>query len=447
MQNELFGHDLTSGNLLKNLVRFSVPYFISSFLQSFYGLADLFIVGRFSDVVQITGVSIGSQVMHFVTLLIVGLVMGVTVRISTEKGAGNVEKTGRIMGNAFLLFGIFAVVFTAVFILTAGGIISILSTPEEAYASSLSYLKITFAGIPFIVFYNVISGIFRGYGNSRDPMIFVALSGIINIVLDLILVGVFGMGAAGAALATTAAQGFCMLISAVTLYRNGIRIRKEDIIPDSGIMKAILVIGIPIATQDAAIQISFLVITAIANTQGLIVAASVGIVEKMIGFLFLVPSAMLASISAMVAQNAGAGLHDNGRKILKYGLRICLTYGLIIAVVCEILSAPIIGMFTDEPMVILSGSQYFRVYVFDVVVAAIHFNYSGYFTAYGKSFLSFIHNVISAFAVRIPIAYLAVTLFPETLYPLGAASPAGSIFSSIFCIIVYRILKKKEYFT
>ncbi|MBQ0001041.1 MAG: MATE family efflux transporter [Clostridiales bacterium] len=438
--------NLTEGSVFQTLVRFSLPFLLSSFLQTFYGLADLFIAGQFNGSATITAVSVGSQLIHMLTVIIVGLAMGSTVMIGRYVGGRKLKDAGRAIGNTVLLFAGFALLLTAVLLLSANGILTLLAVPSEAMSEARAYAMISFAGVPFIVAYNVISSIFRGLGDSKRPMYFVAIAGVINVGLDYLLIGPFGMGAAGAALATISSQllSVLMALAYMKLRMKDLPLNKGDFKLHLPVMKEILSIGIPIACQDGFIQISFLVITAIANKRGVDVAAAVGIVEKVISFLFLVPSAMLSSVSAIAAQNAGAKLHDRSKKTLFYAITIGVVYSIIVTIICQFQAENVLLLFAkDEPQVIAKGAEYLKSYVFDCIVASIHFCFSGYFCAYQKSILSFIHNVLSVLLVRIPGAYLATRLFPATLYPMGWAPPAGSLLSAIFCIAAYMILKEK----
>lgn len=439
-------NSLTEGSLLQTLIRFALPYLLSCFLQTFYGLADLFITGRFFGADTITAVSVGSQIMHMFTVIIVGLVMGITVKLGHAVGAGKRERVSRIIGNSVTLFALFSVVFMVILVLLRSLIVQAVATPVEALKQTKDYLLVCFLGIPLITAYNVISGIFRGLGDSKTPMYFVALAGVINIILDYILIGSMQLGAFGAALATVLAQGCSVLSAWMALLRKHteIRIVGRNLIPSWNIIKEILLVGCPVAAQDGFIQVSFLVITAIANSRGLEVAAAVGIVEKLICFFFLVPSAMLSSVSAITAQNVGAKQYQRGRLVLRYGILISSVFGLCIAAICQLAAADMLQLFAKgEPEVILLGGQYLRSYIFDCLLAGIHFCYSGYFCAYGKAHFSFIHNVLSVLLIRIPGAYLASVCFPETLYPMGWAPAIGSLFSVVLCIIFYHTLQKQ----
>ena len=180
----------------------------------------------------------------------------------------------------------------------------------------------------------------------------------------------------------------------------------------------------------------------IANSRGVEIAAAVGIVEKIITFLFLVPSTMLSTISAIAAQNIGAGKKDQAKKTLWTGTAITAGIGFFFAVLFQPFSEPFLALFTSDASVIKFGTEYLRTYVIDCLIAGIHFCFSGYFCACGLSILSFVHNAISIVLFRIPGTWLAARYFPDTLTPMGLAAPAGSLFSVLFCFFAYWILQK-----
>ena len=181
--------NLTSGSVFKNMMLFSLPYLLSYFLQTLYGMADLFIIGQFEGVASTTAVSVGSQVMHMLTVILVGLAMGTTVAVGQAVGAGDRKKASLSIGNTVTLFLGVSVALTAVLLLCVRPIVGIISTPEEAVEGTVRYLTICFIGIPFITAYNIISSIFRGLGDSRSPMYFIAIACVANIVLDYVFMG------------------------------------------------------------------------------------------------------------------------------------------------------------------------------------------------------------------------------------------------------------------
>ena len=283
-------------------------------------MADLFIIGQFEGVASTTAVSIGSQVMHMLTVMIVGLAMGSTVSIGQSVGANDKKSAATNIGNTVTLFMLLSLILTVILLVLVKPIVSIMSTPTEAIPGTIDYLTICFIGIPFITAYNIISSIFRGMGDSKSPMYFIAVACAANIGLDYLFMGPLHMGPAGAALGTTLSQAISVITSLAVIFRrkSGISVTKNDFRPQHTVMGKILKIGFPIALQDGLIQISFLVITIIANRRGLNDAAAVGIVEKVMSFLFLIPSSMLSTVSALGAQNIGAGKAERAKLTLRY---------------------------------------------------------------------------------------------------------------------------------
>lgn len=436
--------DLTKGSVFQNIIVFSLPYLLSYFLQTLYGMADLFIVGQFHGVDSITAVSVGSQVMHMLTVMIVGLAMGATVTIGKAVGARQPEKVSITVGNTIVIFMGLSVVIMLLLLLLVKPIVAAVSTPQEAVSGTIMYLMVCFIGIPFITAYNIIGSIFRGLGDSKSPMYFIAVACVANILLDYLFIGAFHLGAMGAALGTTLAQMVSVIVALTIIVKRktGILLQKGDFKLQPDIIGQILKIGIPIAVQDGFIQIAFMVITVIANQRGLNDAAAVGIVEKIIGVVFLVPSTLLSAVSALSAQNIGAGKHERAEATLRYAIIMAAAFGLVISVIVQFTGSGIVGIFTEDRQVILLGNQYLKAYIWDCMFAGIHFSFSGYFCACGLSGISFLHNALAIVLVRVPGAFLASKYFADTLYPMGMAAPAGSLLSVIVCVIAFIWIKK-----
>ena len=440
---------LAKDSVLKNVLRFSLPYLLSYFLQTLYGMADLLIIGRFDGVAATTAVSIGSQVMHMVTVMIVGLAMGVTVGIGHAVGAGEQRRAGAVIGNGIVMFMALSVVLAAVLCGLVRPLTAIMSTPTEALAGTQAYLTICFVGIPCITAYNIIASIFRGLGDSKSPMYFIAVACAANIGLDFLFMGAMHLGPAGAALGTTLSQAISVAVSLVVILKrkfDSVALQKQDFRPRRAVIGRILRIGVPVALQDGLIQVSFLLITIIANRRGLTDAAAVGVVEKFISFVFLVPSSMLSTVSALGAQEVGAGRHDRAAATLRYGIGLTLGFGAVVGVLVQFIASNVVGLFTTDAAVIAAGAWYLRGYIWDCFFAGVHFSFSGYFCAYGRSELSFIHNILSTALVRVPGAYFMSKWFPDTLLPMGLATVCGSVLSVCMCLVLYTVLKKRDVF-
>lgn len=414
-------------------------------------MADLFIIGQYEGVASTTAVSIGSQVMHMITVIIVGLAMGSTVSIGQAVGGGNDKRTASCIGNTITLFMGLSIILTAALLLLRRPIAIAMSTPAQALEGTIDYLTICFMGIPFITAYNIISSIFRGLGDSKSPMYFIAIACAANIGLDYAFMGALHLGPAGAALGTTLSQTVSVVVSIIVVRRArvGIRLKKEDFKPKRDVMGSLLRIGIPIAVQDGLIQVAFIVITIIANRRGLNDAAAVGIVEKIMSFIFLVPSSMLSTVSALGAQNIGAGKPERAKTTMRYGILITTCFGLAVVALMQFYANSFVALFTDSStqdglQVVTMGGQYLRGYIWDYLFAGMHFCFSGYFCACGRSSLSFVHNIIAIALVRIPGVYITSKMFTDTLFPMGLATAAGSLLSVMICLVMYAMLSRKE---
>ena len=375
--------------------------------------------------------------------------MGSTVSIGQSVGANDKKSAATNIGNTVTLFMLLSLILTVILLVLAKPIVSIMSTPTEAIPGTIDYLTICFIGIPFITAYNIISSIFRGMGDSKSPMYFIAVACAANIGLDYLFMGPLHMGPAGAALGTTLSQAISVITSLAVIFRrkSGISVTKNDFRPQHTVMGKILKIGFPIALQDGLIQISFIVITIIANRRGLNDAAAVGIVEKVMSFLFLIPSSMLSTVSALGAQNIGAGKAERAKLMLRYAALIAVCFGTVTAITIQFIAEPVVALFTnaatqDGAETVRLGGQYLRGYVWDCIFAGIHFSFSGYFCACGKSIISFIHNIIAILLVRIRGVYLTSLLFPATLFPMGLATAAGSLLSVMICAAAFIIYSK-----
>ena len=262
--------------------------------------------------------------------------------------------------------------------------------------------------------------------------------------------GVLHLGPAGAALGTTLSQAISVVVSlTVILKRRSIVLKKSDFKPCRVVMGKILGIGIPIAFQDGLIQVAFIIITIIANQRGLNDAAAVGIVEKVISFLFLVPSSMLSTVSALGAQNIGAGKPERAIQTLRYAVMLAAGFGVLVSIAIQFTAEGIVSLFTnpstvDGAAVVRLGGQYLRGYIFDCIFAGIHFSFSGFFCACGKSGLSFLHNILAIVLMRVPGVYVTSKLFPATLFPMGLATAAGSLISVVICLIAFGVIRRKS---
>ena len=401
--------------------------------------------GNLSDV-YVSAVSTGSQLMQTVTIVITGLSMGLTVFVGTKIGAGRKQEAGRIIGSGIGLFGIIAVALTIVMVFTARLLAQVMHAPEEAFEQTATYITICSAGSLFIVAYNLVGSIFRGIGDSKMPLITVAIACVLNIGGDLLLVAVFHMGAAGAAVATVFAQAISVLLSLMIIRRRELPFLFviKDVLPKGAYIKEILKVGIPIALQDLLVSISFLAIIAIVNGLGLTESAGVGVAEKMCGFLMLVPSAYMQSMSAFVAQNIGAGKPERARKALWCGIASSLAAGVIMGYFTFFHGDLLAGIFAKDTEVILAAADYLKAYAIDCLLTSFLFCFIGYFNGCSSTTFVMIQGIVGAFGVRLPVSWIMSRQAEVSLFHIGLATPASTIMQITLCGIYFAVLLRRE---
>lgn len=438
--------NLTQGGILKSLISFAFPVLLALFLQAMYGAADLIIVGKFAGTYEQSGVATGSQLLNMITMVVTGLTMGITVLVGHFIGAGKKEMAGKGIGSGIVIFGILAVLLTVVIVPFGDVLSQWMHAPEEAFAQTSHYIRICGAGSVFIVAYNVNGAIFRGIGDSKTPLYTVAIACVVNIIGDLILVAGFGMGAAGAAIATVSAQAISVIVSLYFISKKSLpfAFSAKEIRLDPLCTKKILLVGIPIALQELLVQFSFLFIQVIVNGMGVVESAAVGVAEKVCVFLMLVASAYMQSISAFVAQNNGAGLHDRSRKALFYGIKTAFLAGALMGSLALFGGSSLASIFSDQTEVIVGAHAYLKAYAIDCLLTAILFCFIGYFNGCGKTVFVMVQGIVGAFCVRIPVVYFMSQLQNTNLFLIGLGTPISSIVQILLCLIVYWKSKKME---
>jgi len=441
MNKNNFAHDLTGGSVVKNLIKFSLPFLLSNFIQAMYSVSDMIIVSWFSGPASVSGVSNGGQVTVIVINFIVGLTMGGTVLIGQYYGAkryGDIKKT---TGTMFSVLIIMAVILTVVMIILCDPILRLIQVPPDAFSEARRFYTICMSGTVFIFGYNAVSAVLRGMGDSKRPLYFVSVACGLNIVLDLITVGVFKLGAAGAALSTVTAQAFSLVISVIYLVKNDFMFdfKPSSFRIDFQKVKLILAIGIPSSLQNTIVGISFLVMMALVNGYGTAASAAVGIVGKFNGFAILPGIAMSAAISSMSAQNIGAGLPDRARQTMITGFKIVYPICMLFFLLAFIFPKSVMYIFTTDPDVITQGVKYIKSFCFDYLVVPITFCMNGLFTGAGKTMFIMVNGISTSVLFRIPVALLFGKLLNFGLTGIGIAAPAASFCALISCS-VYLIL-------
>ena len=423
------GTDLTKGSVAKTLVRFTVPFLLSNVLHTLYSLVDMRIVGRYADATQISAVSIGAAVMMLVNGLIMGLGTGSTVLVGQAIGSRREKDEKETISTVFAVFPLFALLLLAIGQILVPTLLRMLNTPPEAWDGAIAYLRICFIGLIFTGFFFAIAAVLRAMGDSKGPMIFVAISCVCNIFGDLLCVRTLHMGAAGAALATSVSQGLSVLIGYLYLRRRNFPF---DFKPKSfriykNRLKNLVRIGAPTALQETMTNISFLVLEGIINTMGYIATAAVGVSDRVFNVAIIPGIAFSSAISAMVAQNTGAGEYKRGRECLRVGLMIALGISILIFALLALFPASIIGIFTKDAAVISAGVDYMTFFKYDCMLFTLAFCVNGYINGTGHTRYTMIVNLVASFAVRLPLIWFISRMPGATLYHISFGLPSASL--------------------
>ena len=437
--------DFTQGSILKKMVAFMMPVLGALILQAAYGAVDLLVVGRYGSTSGLSGVSTGSQVLNLVTFVVTQLAMGITVLIGRYLGEKRPEQIGSVIGGSAVVFAGISIVLFILMVGFAHPISVLMQAPEEAVTLTSSYVRIYGSGIFFIVAYNVLSAIFRGLGDSKSPLLFVLVACIINIIGDLALVAGLHMDAAGAAIATVAAQGCSVVFAIVILLKKNLpfSITKKDFRWNVQCNR-FLKIGLPLALQELLTQISFLALCAFVNRLGLEASSGYGVACKIVNFAMLVPSALMQSMASFVSQNVGAGKTKRAKHTLYTGIGVGLAVGCVVFTLVMFKGDLLAGFFTTDVAVVQRAFEYLKGFAAETLMTAILFSLIGYFNGNNKTVWVMTQGLIQTLLVRLPFAYVMSIQPNASLTMIGLAAPVSTTVGVIMSVIYYICINRKS---
>lgn len=436
--------DFTQGSILKKLIPFMIQILGALVLQAAYGAVDLLVVGRFGSTAGLSAVSTGSQILNLVTFVITQLAMGITVLIARYIGEKSTGQIGQLLGGAVTVFAIVSAVLFVVMVFFAKPLAVLMQAPQEAISLTTVYVRICGGGIFFIVAYNVLAAIFRGLGDSRSPLIFVAVACVVNIIGDLILVAGFHLDAAGAAIATVAAQAVSVVLAIVLLKKKDLKfgIQKKDF-RINGQCKRFLKVGLPLALQEFLTQMSFLALCAFVNKLGLEASSGYGVACKIVNFAMLVPSSLMQSMASFVSQNVGAGKPDRAKKSMFTGMGLGVIVGVVVFICVWCFGDVLTSVFTTDTAVIQKGTEYLRGFAPETIVTAVLFSMVGFFNGYEKTVWVMIQGLVQTLLVRLPLAYVMSIQPHASLTKIGLAAPVATCFGIVLNVIFFLIFTRK----
>jgi putative MATE family efflux protein len=355
--------DLTVGGVHGQLIRFAFPLFLSNILQSTYGIVDMAVVGRFVGGEGLAAVSSASRLLFLITCLGMGITIGGGVLVAHYKGARDEKGLREAAGSLLLVSTTAALLLSTIGLLACEPALRAMGLPAEALPHAYGYMRITCLGTVFVFGYNAVCSIMRGLGDSRSPLAFVAIASVVNVALDLLLVGPLGMGTRGAALATVASQGLSFVIAFLCLRRSGLPAdaRMQGFRPRVDMCAKILKIGIPSALQSAALNLSYLLVTSMLNTFGVSVAAAASIGLNVNVFAVMPCWAVGQAVTTMAGQNMGSGDAARTAKTGKTGALLSAAFTAVTVIIVQAFVGPIVALFTEDPAIVEIGILYLRI--------------------------------------------------------------------------------------
>ena len=438
-------NDFTQGSILKKLAAFMLPILGALVLQAAYGAVDLLVVGRFGSTIGLSAVSTGSQVLNLVTFVVTQLAMGVTVLIARYLGEKKPELIGSVIGGAAVVFTLLSAVLFVVMVGFARSISVLMQAPAEAVALTASYVRICGSGIFFIVAYNLLAAVFRGLGDSKSPLLFVLVACVVNIIGDLVLVAGFHLDAAGAAIATVAAQAVSVVCAVVILLKKKLpfTIRKSDFRLNLQSRK-FLSIGLPLALQEFLTQLSFLALCAFVNRLGLEASSGYGVACKIVNFAMLIPSSLMQSMASFVSQNMGAGNPKRAKKAMFTGIGIGLAFGCAMFALVFFQGDLLSSVFTTDAAVIQNAFAYLKGFAPETLATAVLFSMVGYFNGSDKTVWVMVQGLVQTLLVRLPMAYIMSIQPNASLTMIGLAAPTSTVVGIVLNVCFFLALERRS---
>lgn len=438
--------DFTQGSILKKLVLFMLPILGALVLQAAYGAVDLLVVGHFGSTSGLSAVSTGSQVLNLVTFVVTQFAMGITVLIARYLGEKRPQYIGQVIGGAVVVFALISAALFVVMVGFARPISVLMQAPAEAVDLTASYVRICGGGIFFIVAYNLLSAIFRGLGDSKSPLLFVLVACIVNVFGDLALVAGLHMDAAGAAIATVAAQAVSVVCAVIMLLKKKLpfRLQKSDFRLNLQCRK-FLGIGLPLALQEFLTQLSFLALCAFVNRLGLEASSGYGVSCKIVNFAMLIPSALMQSMAAFVSQNIGAGNPKRAKHSMFTGIGIGLVFGCAVFALVWLKGNLLCSVFTTEAAVIANGFAYLKGFAPETIATAVLFSMVGYFNGSNKTVWVMVQGLVQTLLVRLPMAYFMSIQPNASLTNIGLAAPTSTLVGVVLNVCFFLYLEQKAH--
>lgn len=389
--------DLTTGKIMPILVKFTIPLVLGNLFLLTYNAVDSIIVGHFVGKGALAAVGICNPITTLMILFLNGLCMGASILMGMQYGAKEYDTLHRQISTTLLSGVVFSLTLTTLCVLFAGPILTVLQVDTSIFAMTRGYLRIIFLGMVFTFLYNFFASTLRALGDSSSPLYFLIISAVLNIFGDLFFVVVLKAGSNGCAISTVLSEALCSLFCVIYIQKKVplLRLGKKWLVFDSGLLKRTIAYGWASAMQQATVQLGKIGIQAIVNTMGVSVAAAFAVVNRIDDFAYTPEQNIAHAMTALMAQNKGAGKRDRMREGFCCGLVLEVIYGIFIFLVCYLLARPLMLLFVKDEEVIGHGVTYLHLISLMYVLPALTNGLQGFFRGIGDMKVTLISSFVN----------------------------------------------------
>lgn len=442
------GRDLTTGSVAKGVFLFVGPVILTNLIQQVYSMVDLMVIGKFVGNVGTVGVSTGGEIADFLTPVATAFALAGQIYIAQLAGAKRFDELKESVGSFLSLMMGMSVFFAVASIALCDQILGLLNCPEEALSSARSYMIITSCGYPFIFGYNAVCGVLRGMGESKRPLIFIIAAAVANVFLDLLLVVVFRLDAAGTALATVASQLASFVAAFIYMYRIrdaiGFQLKLSYFKMKKEPTMIILKLGVPQAVRSILVRVSILWVNSSVNSYGLVASGTNSVGNKLQKFLEIFSSSMSQAGGAAIGQNIGAKKHDRAKKVVYVQLVSTLTVAAVVSLVVFLFPKALFGIFTSDADVLEMGVTYLNIMIIHFFVSAVVSSFQSMVVGSGNATLNFAIGILDGVVCKIGLSFLFAEIWDMGVYGYFWGTALSRILPAVICIIYFYSGKWKK---
>ena len=413
--------DMRGGNPVSQIVRFSIPMLLGNIAQQLYNTVDSIIVGRFVGDNALAAVGSAGPILNLMIVLFIGISTGASIMVSQYFGAQRKEDLAKAVGSCITLTGVASLLIMIVGPLVAGPLLRLLNTPESIIGWCQSYLTIIFLGIAGGGYYNIMSGVMRGLGDSGSALNYLLVATVANIVLDYVFVAEFGLGVAGVAWATVIAQFLSAILSVIKIMnmKNMFELKRQHLFPGSSYFRTLIRLGLPSGVTQAIFSMSMIVVQSLTNSFGeLFIAANV-IVMRIDGFVMMPAFSLGTAMTTFAGQNIGAGFMDRVEKGARNGTLTAMGISAVITALILLFGKGLMGLFTTTPELIDLSFRMMKILAPGYIAMEVTQCLSGIMRGAGDTVTPMWISIVNTILIRVPLAYGLVALSRTPELPQG----------------------------